>query len=380
MHILVFPSWYSTDPKSFAGSYFREHASALSREGHKVNVIYLENRYSINLFSKLSVGTYIENGFKTYFIRLPMLIKGLVFIYPKLISRIGFRLFEHYCSKEGMPDLLHTHSAKYAGYIASKISKRYAIPYVLTEHLSKLLKNNIPFQQRVIFREAYKNAVRLFAVSSSLAKAMKPLAVGKEIELFENMVDEKLFTIPLEPIPDKPFKFVAIGTLTQIKGYDILIKAFHQSHQHINAKLLIAGKGRERKHLQQLIEQLELENQVDLLGSLSRDEVKNLLQSSHVLVSSSFFETFGITLIEGMACGLPVLATKSGGPDTIVERETGLLVDPGDIEQLAAGMKTIRENYSSYKKDEIRKKCIEKFGKKQAIRKLLQMYSEMSRN
>jgi len=378
MHILIIPSWYSTDPNSFTGSYFREQAHALSKEGHKVNIVYIDNRYTKSLFSKMPVQMYADNGFNVYTIKLPLSVKGIIYFFPGLIRFIGIHLFKYYCKQEGSPDLMHAHSAKYAGFIASVLNKRFAVPYVLTEHLSKLLKRNIPFQQQGIFKEAYKNAERLVAVSGSLANAMKTFANGRNIEVFENMVDEKFFTIPLEPISDTPFKFVAIGALTRIKGYDILIKAFHQSHQHINAKLLIAGEGNERKDLQLLIAKLKLEDQVNLLGSLSRDEVKNLLQSSHVLVSSSFYETFGITLIEGMACGLPVLATKSGGPDTIVERETGLLVDPGDIEQLAAGMKAIRENYSSYKKDEIRMKCIEKYGKNQAIKRLLYMYSEIT--
>ena len=376
MHILIIPSWYSTDSNSFTGSYFREQAHALSKEGHKVNIVYIENRYTSKLFSKMPVQMYADNGFKVYTIQLPLSVKGIIYFFPGLISFIGIHLFEYYCKQEGSPDLLHAHSAKYAGFIASVLNKRFAVPYVLTEHLSKLIKKNIPFHQKSIFKAGYKNARRIFAVSNSLAGAMKPLVSGRNIEIFENMVDEEFFNIPENAIPETPFIFTAIGNLIDIKGDDLLIKAFYQSQKNKNAKLLIAGEGNARKKLQRLITQLELENQVSFLGSLSREEVKRLLQSSHVLVSSSLYETFGITLIEAMACGLPVLSTRSGGPDTIVTIETGLLVKPGDIAQLAGGLKMIRENYPSYNKGVIRKSCIEKYGKKHTIEKLLNAYHE----
>jgi len=331
MHVLIIPSWYSTDPNSFTGSYFRELAAALLKAGCKVNMLYIENRFSNKLFSRLPIHTYIEDGFRVFEIKLPLSMKLLFYFFPKLIRKIGIHLFDYYITQEDFPDLVHAHSAKYPGFIASVINEKYSIPIVLTEHLSKILKNNIPAHQKSIFKEAYKNSTKLFAVSDKLAHAMKPMASGRNIEVFENMVDEEFFTIPAQPVPLSPFTFSAIGTMTPIKGYDVLIKAFHQSQANTDAKLLIAGEGEERSRLQQLIGQLKLEEQVILLNSLSRDEVKNLLQSSHVLVSSSYYETFGITLIEGMACGLPVLSTRSGGPDSIVSGETGLLVKPGDI-------------------------------------------------
>ena len=209
---------------------------------------------------------------------------------------------------------------------------------------------------------------------------MKPLVSGKNIEIFENMVDEEFFKIPEDALPDTPFIFIAIGNLIDIKGYDILIKAFNQSQKNRDAKLLIAGEGNARNKLQRLITQLEMENQISLLGSLSREDVKRLLQSSHVLVSSSLYETFGITIIEAMACGLPVLSTRSGGPDTIFTIETGLLVKPGDIDQLAGGLKTIRENYPSYNRGVIRNSCITKYGKKHAINRLLNVYMNILQN
>lgn len=377
MHILLFPSWYSTDEGSYVGSYFREQARELSQKSIKVNVIYLDNRFSKTLISDLQVKTKRDAGFNVYSLKVPFILKGLIFFVPSLVYILGLRLFDYYQKQEGSPDLIHAHSAKYAGFIAKKIHKKFSIPYMITEHLSTIIKGDIPFHHRKVFSQAYKDPSRLFAVSETLAHSMMTFTHGQEIEVFENTVDERFFTMPENPIPDRPFTFVAIGSLLKNKGFDLLINAFHRSLYREDAKLLIAGIGSERDDLLRLIKSLGIENQVKLLGSLSRENVRNLLQASHVLISSSYHETFGITLIEGMACGLPVLSTRSGGPNSIVTKETGILIPTGDIEQLALGIKQIMEIYANYDRNHIRNMCINRFGSKKRILDLVDIYDSI---
>ena len=84
-----------------------------------------------------------------------------------------------------------------------------------------------------------------------------------------------------------------------------------------------------------------MSTQVEFPGLLNREEVRNIIQESHVVVSSSIIETFGVTLIEGMSCGKPVIATRSGGPEEFVTPEVGILIPTDDITALANAMKSM---------------------------------------
>jgi glycosyltransferase involved in cell wall biosynthesis len=93
-----------------------------------------------------------------------------------------------------------------------------------------------------------------------------------------------------------------------------------------------------------LCEQLGISQNVRFLGELSREGVKAAMWEANALVLSSFQESFGIVLIEAMSTGLPVVATRCGGPEDIVTEETGILVEPGNIEQLSEAMQRVRDS------------------------------------
>ena len=101
------------------------------------------------------------------------------------------------------------------------------------------------------------------------------------------------------------------------------------------------------------------------------------MQESHVVVSSSDFETFGITLIEAMACGKPVVATRSGGPEFFVDDKNGLLVPTGDRDALALALTRIRETHSSYDPESISKRCASRFGHDAILTRIERIYEEL---
>jgi len=233
---------------------------------------------------------------------------------------------------------------------------------VLTEHLTRIVKGKVQPWKIFILKLAYQKAEKIFAVSPALAEGMKPFVGEKTITVIHNLVDETIF-YPSEQAKNlTPFIFSSIGRLEEVKGFDLLIKAFHKSFHGADVQLNIAGSGTKYEALSSLIEELKLKNQVKLLGSLSRLEVRELLQSSHVLVSSSSLESFGVTLIEAMACGLPVVSTMSGGPECFIEKDMGILVPSGDVDQLADALLRMKNTYSKYDPLLIRSKCVERFG------------------
>jgi phosphatidylinositol alpha-1,6-mannosyltransferase len=110
-----------------------------------------------------------------------------------------------------------------------------------------------------------------------------------------------------------------------------------------NAHLLLVGEGPHRKHLEELIQTLKLENHTTLIGRIQYAELPLYLCAGDVFVMPSrsrFFglevEGLGIVYLEASACGLPVIAGNSGGaPDAVIESQTGFVVDGTDIQEIA---------------------------------------------
>jgi len=132
------------------------------------------------------------------------------------------------------------------------------------------------------------------------------------------------------------FVWLAVGRLEPQKDYPVLIQSFAQLGRN-DSVLWIAGEGRLREELENLVRALGLEGRVRLLGK--RDDIPALMSAADAFVLSSLSEGFPLVIIEAMACELPVVATDSGGPREIVEDgQTGFLVPPKDPGALAQAM------------------------------------------
>ena len=124
------------------------------------------------------------------------------------------------------------------------------------------------------------------------------------------------------------------------KGVDYLLRAFTLVHQEIpEARLTLVGDGDARQGLERLAETLGVRGAVDFAGFLGGDDLVEAYRSASMLVLPSLTdaESFGMTLVEAMACGRPVIGSRIGGiPDVIEDEVTGLIVPPGDASALAA--------------------------------------------
>ena len=187
------------------------------------------------------------------------------------------------------------------------------------------------------------------------------------------MVDNRSFQYIDKAKSESPFVFVSVGNLIPIKAFDQLIEAFSRVKE--NAKLYIIGDGPEREHLQNQINALQLDTEVELLGRLTRDEINIVFQKSHVFVLSSQSETFGVSYIEAMYTGLPVIATRCGGPESFVDESNGLVVPINDVDAFAKAMELMRQNYDIYNKKLISDNCIAQFSPEVIAEKIIKSYS-----
>ena len=161
------------------------------------------------------------------------------------------------------------------------------------------------------------------------------------------------------------------------KRIDLLLRAFAEAFaDRIGVALEVIGDGGERGRLQQLARELDIAEQVRFAGRLSRVEVREAMWRAHGLVSSSDHETFGVAIIEAMATGIPVVATRSGGPGDFVTRSVGYLVEPGSVAALARAMRELYENHAHWfaASQDIRAACERGFGERAVVEQLLACY------
>ena len=146
------------------------------------------------------------------------------------------------------------------------------------------------------------------------------------------------------------------------KGFDILLKAFSIVYKEKpEVKLILGGDGPERENLQKLAKILNIEEAVTFAGALPRENVRLLMAESACFVLSSHVETFGVVLIEALSQGTPVVATKCGGPESIIVSGDGILVEVADVNALAQAMKEVVENPELYDSGSLRQRCLERF-------------------
>ena len=295
--------------------------------------------------------------------------------------RDGIKLYERYVRSEGVPDIIHAQSNIYGGILAYRINKKFGVPYVITEHSTGYARDRISYRQRQLAADAVKNASRRFAVSEPFCDFLQNYfgLQNGSWEPLPNIVNRSFTEYPLSDSASNTgkFVFVSIALLTPKKGIRDLVNAFSRAFSHDKkVHLVIGGDGVERQQLEELVRKLGLSTQVVFLGALSREQVLEQVEAADAFVSSSHYETFGVVVAEALALGKPVIATRCGGPESIVRNRDGILVAPANVEELAEAMKSMRENIEKYDSQEIRQACISRFGEATVTAILIENYKD----
>lgn len=381
-HILIIPSWYPKNTQDIGGSFFREQALALEKKGFKVGVIYPQIRSARDIVGIVTKPYGLkkedDNGVATFrwhsanfFPKVPKLAQ------TRWIS-LGIKLFEAYIKENGIPDIIHVHSLLNAGVLTYKIAKKYNVPYIITEHSSAFIRNLIPGKTYKHLKPIVDNASCCLAVSLYFSDFLNQAFKTKKWEFLPNIVDSSFLSAELLKNESENFTLLSICFLNKNKKVDLLLSAFAQiSRKNPNFHLKIGGDGSERQHLESLTNKLQISDKVTFLGMLSRDKVLEEMQKADAFVLSSEFETFGVVLIEALALGKPIIATKCGGPESIIIPDVGFLVENGSVDQLANAMLELYENRDKYKSQEIRDYCYENFSEDAVINKLSTLYQQI---
>lgn len=354
MKIMIIASWYPSEESPMNGFFFQNRAKALVRNNCDVSVAAMDVRVRMGR-KKCGITVTNNEGVKEY----RYVKRNLTPFWEEGIARQQIamlrKLYKRICEDSGKPDIIHLESARCA-MAAVALARQENIPMTYTEHYSGILNSqpgSFLYKSMCLARD---EAAHTFCISSAMKEKINP-PEGKW-SMLPNAVDFSAFSMTE---PEAPFTFCALGSLRKIKGYDTLIRAFELVHREFPyCQLVIGGDGEEMGALLKLREQLSLADSVVLSGLVPAEQRHAFFRGKSAFVCSSHTETFSIVIVEALSCGIPIVATKCGGPEDLVRAHNGYLVEDS-ISSLADGMKKMVQNRNHFSPEEIRADAISRF-------------------
>lgn len=288
-----------------------------------------------------------------------------------------------------IPNVVHLHWLYPSGLAAPAI-KEAGYPVLITIHGGDWYSNVdntslIPILEKCLHacdkiicvgRQLKKD---IGSFSSGLNKKLVHIPHGIDINRFYPSAKDKQ-SPPVSGWDIDKINILCVANLYHEKGIDLLIKAFaiiqnkEQHHLHI---ISAGGDSKTKSDIDLLIKKLSIQNRVTFHRSQTHDELADFYRASDLLVSPSRKEGFGLVVAEAIACGTPVLATRSGGPEEIINSECGTIVAAGNEKNLFDGLVEILEKLDRYQPEGMHHYIKNSFSVSAKKRKLLSVYDDL---
>jgi len=314
--------------------------------------------------------SFIPWKYRKHYFQILTMIVSLLFLL--LFKRIKF-------------DIIHAHFVYRPGYVAAILGKVFGKPVIITAHGSdihqNLYKEGPLYRKRTI--DALRWCSRIIAVSESLKKMIDEVGFKKKTCVIPCSFSEKDFyprdktecRFKLLLDPNKRI-ILFIGNLIRIKGVDILIEAFRiVRNKDDNVRLIIIGEGLEKAVLERQVRDCSLDKVVNFLGRKDHNEIPLYINSADIIVLPSRYEGRPVLILEALACGRPVVASRIGGiPETIVNDKLGILFEKENPIALAdAIIKALEYSWdSSYQSN-----YVNKYNNTRLAQEILNVYGEV---
>jgi glycosyltransferase involved in cell wall biosynthesis len=357
LRALFLASWYPSDENPLLGIFIKRHAEAVS-EYCDVAVLHIQ-------FSPRGTSSglqyAVEDGIKT--VRASVRVREAHFknsVCASLERMVAFIRFL-FCSRRalklalrelGSPDVVHVNHMSIVAIIALYLNLTKGIPFVLSEHSSSFKKDVSSTFSRNLTKMVLARASSVMPVSAYLRDQMQTLYTNANYKIVPNVVDTRKFR-PSARQKKPPFKkqILHVSLLRDIqKNVSGILEAAEQlSRRRQDFEVFIVGEGNDRQRLERHARDLGVLNSfVHFEGRVSENELVNRLQRSDFFVLNSNVETFAVVCAEALACGLPVISTRCGGPEDYITEDVGILTEPRDTDALIQAMEFMLENSQQF--------------------------------
>lgn len=374
-NILFLTHWYPTPETPVNGNFIREHARAVAIY-HPVTVIHVQgvdpnipDRYQMDRKEEGNL-TEIHLRYQKHFMpRMTWLrrING--------VDQLVKRLIE----SNHKPDVIQANVYSSVD-LAAFLSYRYKLPAVLAEHASAYPRGQLSPLQTIKIRYCANRLARILPVSEDLGRYIQAFGIHTRRQVVPNVVNTDCFYPPRDgkQRDGNKVRILVVARLDPIKGLDGFLAAVARLSKHDkDFSVEMVGDGPERHNLEMMVRQLNLEERVTFYGVKSREEVAELMRQADLLALTSYWENQPVVILEALASGLPVLASQVGGIPEVVKPDLGVLIEPGNVESIANGLREIIKHLDNYDSQTIARYAKVHFSYEVVGRQLSQIYTDV---
>jgi N-acetyl-alpha-D-glucosaminyl L-malate synthase BshA len=339
-----------------------------AKRGNEVHFITYERPFAVQGIDQENVHIHLVN-----------VLEYPLFKYPPYTVALGSEMAR--VSRQEKLDVLNVHYSiphATAAFLAREITR---VPYVVTLHGSDVTILGSDPSYQIVNNHSVERADAVTAVSEFMQReAYERLGLEREVKVIPNFVDSQVFTpAPCEALEhdcDECRIIIHVSNFRPVKRITDLVYAMSiVTKQEPDARLMLVGDGPDRHSVEKLIESLGLHKNVTLTGF--RSDIPNLLRCSDIGVLCSETESAPLTLLEGMSTGLPMIATKVGGVNEIINHgKNGLLIPPKHPEELAQAILRLYKDLKLRRKlgERARRTVIERYTAEKVVNQYLETF------
>jgi teichuronic acid biosynthesis glycosyltransferase TuaC len=271
-------------------------------------------------------------------------------------------------------DVIHAHFGFPDGVVATRLGRRYRVRVPWMNAAPAIRAQAVRASREAAFHIAGSRYVRAtIARFTGDSDRLRTIPIG---------VNGQVFVRPPDEAARDPERILYVGRIHSIKGVDVLLRTMRRLiEMRPSARLVLVGGGfpyrgyqRQENALRRLAGELCLDGHIEFVGGQPPEKVAEWMGRSAVLVLPSRAEAFGAVLIEALACGTPVVATRCGGPEDVVNDRVGRLVPSDDEEALAGAIENVLAHRDRYDPAQLRAYALEGFSWDTIARRTLDLY------
>jgi L-malate glycosyltransferase len=364
MHVVFLTPWYPTADHRYSAVFVREYARALQRHCN-VTVLHCGiGDLDIPKWwaSDLERDDELAAGVLTYRVRF----RPSKFPLLSLARNVGSvrRAVRVAAETQGRPELIHAH-VFITGWAALAEGRLRDIPVIVSEHWSAFARGILPRSQKYQARMVYRLADRVLPVSHALQKVLEANKVKARFEVIPNVVDTGLFGLERVTASRETttLRILVVTSLVEYKGVSVLLLALKNVEWNGRAwRVDVVGDGDEAESLQGTARAIGMAENVIFHGQRSKKEIAGMMRDADLFVLPSLVETFSVATAEALVSGLPSVVTRCGGPEELVDDQSGIVVAPGDSLALSRGITDMIKRLPTFNREAIALHAKKRFG------------------
>lgn len=372
MKVLMVVAWYTPkDAEVMSAGVFHYEQSMALKEYCDMALYY---PYDTSLTTDFTCEE--ERGLLTYRRNPQMRNKKSIFEVRDIMSDL------HRICKEWEPDIIHAHCGMPTGFVATLFGKKHGYPVVITEH-NPIEKMNLGRKlDKLRFGLAYRMSQANVCVSEDSKNRLSAIFHKSCFQVIYNGVINPKKLISDNEIYAREGRvnacIVAAFYSLDIKGYQFLLPAIKKlKEEGIDIVLHICGGGEFLDYYVNMAKELGISENCIFYGACDRKKVYTIVSQMDFNISASIYECSGVSVQEALLLGKPLVVTKSGGANSLVNEETAIVVDRESVDALVDGIKEMIKKQSTFSAQTITEYAFDRFEIDQVSQQYMNLYNKL---